>query len=219
MALGPNMTQGSAHLANSSRRDRRAPALPGGASLPAAQHAASDRDGSLSCGAMTSVLSSPFYCVFFAEPSSTARVRLGSSVILAWAWCDRVGNSCGLLLQLYRALASSCSRNRTPGGHYRGSETARSAGVREVRRAAIKSVGEDALDLDDWGCGCSPKTLVTSSTQNGIVCLWIAHWSSLIAVVPLHCVAHTAGTIIVGKDAAIMLAYSSSLLIAGFAGN
>jgi hypothetical protein len=33
-----------------------------------------------------------------------------------------------------------------------------------VRSAAIKSVGEDAIDLGDWGCGCSPKTLVTSST-------------------------------------------------------
>ena len=101
--------------------------------MPAALRTASDRDGSLSCGAMTSFLSSSFYCVFFAEPSSTARVRLGSSAILARAWCDRVGISCGLLLQLYRALASSCSRIRTPGGHYRGIETARSTGVREER--------------------------------------------------------------------------------------
>jgi hypothetical protein len=47
----------------------------------------------------------------------------------------------------------------------------------------------------------------------------IAHRSSFIVAVPLHRVARTTGTIIVGKDAAIMLAYSSSLLISGFAGN
>jgi hypothetical protein len=171
------MTQGSAHLANSSRRDRRAPALPGGASLPAAHRAASDQDGSLSCGARTSVLSSPFCCVFFAEPSSTARVRLGSSAILVCAWCDRVGSSCGLLLQLYRALASSCSRNRTPGGHYHGSETARSTGVREERpppsNQALPSIRpgvELKVSTIDRGCTskahrCSGPTHITGISR------------------------------------------------------
>jgi hypothetical protein len=47
----------------------------------------------------------------------------------------------------------------------------------------------------------------------------ITHRSSFIAAVPLHRVAHTTWTIIVGKDATIKLAYYSSLLISGFTEN
>jgi hypothetical protein len=38
------------------------------------------------------------------------------------------------------------------------------AGEKKVHNVAIKSVSEDAINLGDWGCGCSPKMLVTSST-------------------------------------------------------
>jgi hypothetical protein len=219
MALGPNMTQGSAHLANSSRRDRRAPALPGGASLPAAHRATSDRDGSLSSGAMTSVLSFPFCCVFFAKPSSTSRVRLGSSAILACAWCDRVGSSCGLLLQLYRrwrppvaatAPLAAITVGVRPCGRPEWERCAAQPSNTWVKTPWISMIGVVGAHRR---CSWPPQP------QNRIVRLWIAHRSSLIAAVPLHCVARTAGTIIVGKNAVIMLAYSSSLLIAGFAGN
>jgi hypothetical protein len=86
MALGPNMTQGSAHLANSSRRDRRAPALPGGASLPAAHRATSDRGGSLSCGSNASVF--PF--------ESELKAALGHVRDLLEICCDYLSGLLGL---------------------------------------------------------------------------------------------------------------------------
>jgi hypothetical protein len=55
------------------------------------------------------------------RPWRIERVRLGSSAILACAWFDRAGSSGGLLLQLYRILASSWCRNRIPDDHSRGS--------------------------------------------------------------------------------------------------